>query len=111
MIFYVLDNGSRKTIFIPRAIAETSIKNIDFTTYSHKIEALETKISSQYDPEVMRDLSLFVDGAFDHMPDRSEFYKNKQLYDAVKQAIKDYNERKEIIDRGILQTALRNFLE
>ncbi len=109
-IFYVVNNGL-KTSFIPQAVAETQIRNVDFTTYSNKIEALKTKLDSGYSPEVMSELSMLVDGAYDHIPDRADLYQNKQLYDAVKKAIADYNLNQEIIDRGILQTSLRNFLE
>lgn len=109
-IFFVVRNGSKKA-FIPVAVAETQIRNVDFTTYSNKIAALKTKLDSGYSPEVMSELSMLVDGAYDHMPDRDDLYKNKQLYDAVTNAIDAYNLRREIIDRGILQTALRDFLE
>jgi hypothetical protein len=109
-IFDIINRGTRTT-FIPRAIAETQIKNVDFTTYSNDIQALRTKLDSGYSPEVMSELSMLVDGAFDHLPDRAELYKNKQLYDAVKKSIQDYNLHREIIDRGILQSAIRDFLE
>jgi hypothetical protein len=109
-IFYVLDSGTKKS-FLPRAIAETQIRNVDFTTYSNRIQALRTKLDSGYSPELMSELSMLVDGAYDHLPDRADLYQNKQLYDALKKAIADYNLNREIIDRGILQTAIRDFLE
>jgi len=109
-IFYLVNNGA-KTALISRAVAETQIRRVDFTTYSNKIQALKVKLDLGYSPEVVNELSLLVDGAYDHMPDRADLFKNKQLYDALKDAIAQYNLKREIIDRGILQSALRNFLE
>jgi len=109
-LFFVINKGTA-TVYFPRAIAETQIRNVDFTTYSNRLQALKTKLDAGYSPEVMSELSMLVDGAYDHLPDRADLYKNKQLYDAVKKAITDYNLHQEMIDRGILQSALRNFLE
>lgn len=44
-IFDVISKGT-KTTFIPRAIAETQIRNVDFSTYSDRIEALAVKIGT-----------------------------------------------------------------
>ena len=43
-IFYVL-NTKVATVSIPIAVAETQISNVDFTTYSNQIRALETQIA------------------------------------------------------------------
>jgi len=107
-IFFVINNGT-KTAFIPVAVAETQIRNVDFTTYSNQIEALKTKLDAGYSPEVMNELSMLVDGAYDHLPDRADLYGNKQFYDQAKQAIADYNLYQTIIYRGILQTAIQRF--
>ncbi len=98
-IFFILGTGNNKISFIPQAIAETQIRKVDFTTYSNRIEALKTKIDAEYSPEVMSELTILIDGAYDHMPDRGDLYLNKQLYDTVKKAIADYNLHREIIDR------------
>jgi len=88
-IFFVIERGS-KTTFIPKAVAETPIRNVDFTTYRNGIAALESKISAGYNPEVIRELEILLDGAYDHLPDRAQLYENKQLYDAAKKALYDY---------------------
>lgn len=107
-IFFLVNGGSKKA-FIPRAVAETQIRNVDFITYTNQIEALKTKLDIGYSPEVMNELSMLVDGAYDHLPDRADLYGNKQLYDEVKQDIKDYNLYQTIIYRGVLQTAIKRF--
>ncbi len=44
-LFFVLNNRQVLTNnWIPRAVAETQVRNVDFTTYSHKIRALKSKI-------------------------------------------------------------------
>ena len=111
-LFYLLNNKQvTADTWIPRAIAETQIRNVDFTTYSNKIRALKTRITGSYSPEVTAELNVLVDGAFDHLPDRADKYVNKQLYDRVKKAIADYDLHREEIDRGILENALDAFLE
>ncbi len=76
---------------------------------------------------MVQELEMLVEGAYDHLPDRVGLYENKQLYDEVVSAIKDYKdnynsvkvstakglkyEDREITLRGILQIALRNFLD
>jgi len=59
----------------------------------------------------MNELSILVDGAYQHLPDRADLYANKQRYDAVKNAITTYNSRQELIDRGIVENAVRAFIE
>ena len=72
---------------VPKAYAETQIRNIDFTTYSNKIRALKTQIISGYSPEITKQLNILVDGAFDHLPDRADIFVNRQLYDKVKKKL------------------------
>lgn len=110
-LFYLINNN-RVTAdrWIPRAIAETQIRNVDFTTYSNKIRALKTRITESYSPEVTSELNVLIDGAYDHLPDRADKYVNKQLYDKVKKAITDYDLHREEIDRGILENAVDAFL-
>ena len=111
-LFFVLNNRQVLTNnWIPRAVAETQVRNVDFTTYSHKIRALKSKIIGWYSPEVTTELNVLVDGAYDHLPDRADKYVNKQLYDRVKKAISDYDLHREEIDRGILENAIDAFLE
>lgn len=44
-IFFVLNNKQvNASKWIPQAIAETQVRNVDFTTYSHKIRALKSRI-------------------------------------------------------------------
>lgn len=44
-LFYVLNNRQVTTrTWVPEAIAETQVRNVDFTTYSHKIRALKSRI-------------------------------------------------------------------
>lgn len=109
-VFYLLNN-KKVTASLPIAVAETQVKMVDFTTYSNKIRALETRISWEYSPEVMNELSLLIDGAYQHLPDRGDMYQNKQNYDAVKKAISTYNLKREMIDRGIVENTVRTFLE
>jgi hypothetical protein len=59
----------------------------------------------------MNELSLLIDGAYQHLPDRGDMYQNKQNYDAVKKAISTYNLKREMIDRGIVENTVRTFLE
>ena len=59
----------------------------------------------------MNELTVLVDGAYDHLPDRADKYINKQLYDKVKKAIADYNLHREEIDRGILENEIDRFIE
>ncbi len=109
-IFFVINKASDPKVFIPRAVAETQMRNVDFTTYSNRIEALKIKLEAPYSPEVINELSLLVDGAYDHLPDRADLYGNKRLYDEVKQAITDYSsERESLLRRASLQTALERF--
>ena len=110
-LFYVLNNNKVVSNMVPKAYAETQIRNIDFTTYSNKIRALKTQIISGYSPEITKQLNILVDGAFDHLPDRADIFVNRQLYDKVKKAIADYDLHREEIDRGILENALDEFLE
>ncbi len=111
-LFYLLNNNQVvSSTWVPRAVAETQIRNVDFTTYSNKIRALKTRITSGYSPEVTSELNVLIDGAFDHLPDRADKYVNKQLYDRVKKAIADYDLHREEIDRGILENAIDAFLE
>ncbi len=111
-LFYLLNNKQvTADTWIPRAVAETQIRNVDFTTYSNKIRALKTRITGSYSPEITSELNVLVDGAFDHLPDRADKYINKQLYDRVKKAIADYDLHREEIDRGILENAIDAFLE
>jgi len=110
-IFYILNNKYVTMDWIPRAVAETQVRNVDFSTYSNKIRALKTRISGWYSPEVMNELTVLVDGAYDHLPDRADKYVNKQLYDKVKKAIADYNLHREEIDRGILENEIDRFIE
>ena len=58
----------------------------------------------------MTDLSVLVDGAYQHLPDRDNLYANKQRYDAVKKAIAAYNLKRELIDRGVVETTLEIFI-
>ena len=58
----------------------------------------------------MNELSILVDGAYQHLPDRDDLYKNKQKYDAVKKAISTYNLKQESIDQGLVETTLDEFL-
>lgn len=110
-IFKILNNkAALSDTWIPRAVAETQIREIDFTTYSNRIQALKSKLSP-YDSEVMRNLSMLVDAAFQHLPDRGDMYINQQYYDTVKQKIADYNLHQESIDLGSLQNALDKFLQ
>jgi PKD repeat protein len=111
-LFYVL-NSKQVTAdtWIPRAVAETQIRNVDFTTYSNKIRALKSRITASYSPEVTAELNVLIDGAYDHLPDRADKYVNKQLYDRVKKSIADYDLHREEIDRGILENAIDAFLE
>lgn len=109
-IFYIL-NDRKVYAFFPRATAETQIRNVDFTTYSYKIQALKTKIADSYSPEVMSELSMLVDGAYDHLPDGGDKYANKQLYDKVKKSIANYNLHRAEMDRNILEDAVDSFLE
>lgn len=46
----------------------------------------------------MNELTILVDGAYDHLPDRADMYANQQLYDRVKTAIADYNLHRAEID-------------
>lgn len=111
-LFYVLNGRDVLTQrWVPRAVAETQIRSVDFTTYSNKIRALKSRIMAGYSPEVTRDLNVLIDGAYDHLPDRADKYVNKQLYDKVKKAIADYDLHREEIDRGILENAIDAFLE
>ncbi len=61
-LFYVL-NSKQVTAdtWIPRAVAETQIRNVDFTTYSNKIRALKSRITSSYSPEVTAELNVLID--------------------------------------------------
>ena len=44
-LFFVLNNRQVLTAkWIPSAIAETQVRQVDFTTYSYKIRALKTRI-------------------------------------------------------------------
>ncbi len=44
-LFFVLNNRQvLSNNWIPKAVAETQVRNVDFTTYSHKIRALKSKI-------------------------------------------------------------------
>lgn len=44
-LFFLLNNPQvTARNLIPSAIAETQVRNVDFTTYSHKIRALKSKI-------------------------------------------------------------------
>lgn len=111
-LFYILNNKIvTANTWIPRAVAETQIRNVDFTTYSNKIRAEKSRITSAYSPEVTRELNVLIDGAYDHLPDRADKYVNKQLYDRVKKAISEYDLHREEIDRGILENAINSFLE
>lgn len=111
-LFFVLNNRQvLSNNWIPKAVAETQVRNVDFTTYSHKIRALKSKIIGGYSPEVTTELNVLVDGAYDHLPDRADKYVNRQLYDRVKKAIADYDLHREEIDRGILENAIDAFLE
>ena len=109
-IFYLLDDKKVAASF-PTAIAETQIKNVDFDFYSNKIRALKTKIEWEYDASVMTELSILVDGAYQHLPDRDNLYENKQRYDAVKKAISAYNSKQATIDQGNVENTVRDFLE
>lgn len=111
-LFFLLNNRQVLTSnWMPRAVAETQVRNVDFTTYSHKIRALKSKIIGGYSPEVTTELNVLIDGAYDHLPDRADKYVNRQLYDRVKKAISDYDLHREEIDRGILENAIDAFLE
>lgn len=110
-LFYVLNNNQVATRMVPKAYAETQIRNIDFTTYSNKILALKTQIVGEYSPEITKQLSILIDGAYDHLPDRTNIYVNRQLYDRVKKAIADYDLHREEIDRNSLEGAVSDFLE
>ena len=110
-IFYILNNDQVASRFVPKAVAETQIRNVDFNTYRNKILALKTRIVGAYSPEIMNELTVLVDGAYDHLPDRADMYANQQLYDRVKTAIADYNLHREEIDLGQLQNALDAYLE
>lgn len=110
-IFFVVNNNKVASIFVPKASAESQIRAIDFTTYSNKILALKSRIVAWYSPEVTRELSILIDGAYDHLPDRADIYINRQLYDSVKKAIADYDLHREEIDRGLLENAINTFLE
>ncbi len=70
----------------------------------------KTKLST-YSPEVTRELSILVDGAFEHLPDRGDMYVNQQYYDSVKQKIANYDLHHESIDLGTLNNALDKFLQ
>ncbi len=109
-IFYVFNNKNVVNNAFPQAIAETQIRNVDFTTYKNKILALKTQITSEYSPELMSELSVLIDGAYDHLPDRADKYVNQQLYDKLKKALSDYNLHRENIDRGNLENAIDYFL-
>lgn len=110
-LFFILNNNKVVANALPKAYAESQIRNIDFTTYSNKILALKSRIISGYSPEITRELSILVDGAYDHLPDRADIYVNRQLYDQVKKAIADYDLHREEIDRGLLENAINAFLE
>ena len=110
-IFYLLNNKKVVDVWIPHAYAETEIRDIDFTTYSNKILAFKTRIDGDYSPDITRDLSILVDAAYDHLPDRSDDYINQQLYDKIKTAIASYDLHREDIDRGNLQNAIDAFLQ
>ena len=43
-LFYLLNSNKVVWNEIPKAYAETQIRNIDFTTYSNKIRSLKTRI-------------------------------------------------------------------
>jgi Type IV secretion system pilin len=111
-LFYLLNSKQAVgNTWIPRAVAETQIRNVDFTTYSNSIRALKTRITGSYSPEVTSELNVLIDGAYDHLPDRADKYANKQLYDRVKKAIADYDLHREDIDRGVVEIAVDDFLE
>jgi len=59
----------------------------------------------------MTELSILVDGAYQHLPDRDNLYENKQRYDAVKKAISAYNSKQATIDQGNVENTVRDFLE
>jgi len=59
----------------------------------------------------MNQLSILVDGAYQHLPDRADLYANRQRYDAVKKAIATYNSKRALIDRGVVENTLRTFIE
>jgi hypothetical protein len=110
-IFSLVNKEEVASRIFPRALAETQIKNVDFTTYANKIRALRTRIAGPYSSALTSELSILVDGAHDHLPDRADLYENRQLYDKVKTAIADYDTHKEEIDRGILENSIDAFLE
>ena len=110
-LFYVLNSNKVVDTMIPKAYAETQIRNIDFTTYSNKILALNSQITGDYSPEITKQLNVLVDGAYDHLPDRADIFVNRQVYDKVKKAISDYDLHRESIDRDLLQNALDDFLQ
>ena len=111
-VFYLFNNDQvTADTWIPRAVAETQVRNVDFTTYSNQIRALKTRITSSYSPEIMNELSVLIDGAYDHLPDRADKYANKQLYEKVKIAISDYNLHRDEISRGSVEIAVENFLD
>ena len=110
-IFKILNNkAALSDTWIPRAVAETQIREVDFTTYSNRIQALKTKLST-YSPDITRELSILVDGAFDHLPDRGDMYVNQQYYDKVKAQITNYDLHHDSIDLGTLNNALDKFLQ
>jgi PKD repeat protein len=111
-IFYILNNRYvAMEGWIPRAVAETQVRAVDFTTYSNQIRAQKSRISAGYSPEVTSELNVLIDGAYDHLPDRADKYVNRQLYDKVKKALSEYDLHREEIDRGILENAIDAFLE
>jgi len=111
-LFYLLNSDKVAMEVIPRAYAETQIRDIDFTTYSNKIQAILPRINGQYDSQTSKELSILVDGAYDHLPDRADIYVNRQLYEAIKNAIADYDQHpNDVISQGNLSNAIQNLLQ